>query len=434
MSGARQGGALLFIESNTSGTGRLFVHAARELGFAPVLVTATPAKYAYLSQPGAPEVVTAPTDGEDALHRLIAERFGGGAGVAGITSSSEYFIARAAALAARFGLAGPDSASVAAARDKSVQRRVLAAGGVPTPGFRVAASAPEAIWAAREIGTPVVVKPVGGSGSVGVRACATSLEVGRHAATLLSQAAAVGADRRVLVEQLLTGSEFSVEVFSGRVVGITRKHLGSPPFFVESGHDYPAAVAPDVARALTETVTRATELLGLGWGPLHWELRVQDGLAYPIEVNPRLAGGFIPELVRHAQGIDLIRETLRLVVGAEPELEPARHRHASIRFLFAPAAGKLRAVEGVDDARALDAVADVTLYRAPGETLAIHGDFRDRIGHVVACADEFDDACAAADRALGAVRVVVEPPAAPREVVQVAGARISSARVPEAAA
>ena len=429
-----QGRALLFIESNTSGTGRLFVHAARELGYAPVLVTATPAKYAYLQQPGAPDVIVAPTDDEDSLHRLVVDRFGGGAGVAGITSSSEYFIARAAGLAARFGLAGPHAASVAAARDKSHQRRVLAAGGVPTPGFRVAASAPEAIWAAREIGTPVVVKPVGGSGSVGVRACATSVEVGRHAATLLSQAAATGADRRVLVEQLLTGPEFSVEVFSGHVVGITRKHLGQPPFFVESGHDYPAVVPADVARALAETVARSTELLGLGWGPLHWELRVQDGLAYPIEVNPRLAGGFIPELVRHAQGIDLIRETVRLVVGEAPAVEPLRHRHASIRFLFAPVAGTLRAVEGVEEARASDSVADVTLYRAVGETLTIHGDFRDRIGHVVACADDFHAACDAAERARDTVRVVMEPPAAPREVVQVAGARISGVRVPEGAA
>jgi argininosuccinate lyase len=433
MSPGRQGGALLFVESNTSGTGRLFVHAAREMGFAPVLVTAAPGKYAYLGQAGAPEVVTLPRVDDAALDRLVAERFGGGAGVAGVTSSSEYWIATAAALAARLGLPGPHAGSVAAARDKSVQRRVLAAGGVPTPAFRVAASAPEAIWAAREIGTPVVVKPVGGSGSVGVRACATSVEVGRHAATLLSQAAAAGADRRVLVEQLLTGPEFSVEVFSGRVVGITRKHLGEPPFFVESGHDYPAVVPGDVARALTGTVTRATGLLGLGWGPLHWELRVQDGLAYPIEVNPRLAGGFIPELVRQAQGIDLIRETLRLVVGQAPGLEPARHAHASIRFLFAPAAGRLAAVEGVDEVRSADGVTDVTLYRSVGETLAIHGDFRDRIGHVVACCDGFDAACAAAERARGAVRVVMEPAGA-REVVRVPGARIAGARVPEGAA
>jgi biotin carboxylase len=208
----------------------------------------------------------------------------------------------------------------------------------------------------------------------------------------------------VLVEAMVVGPEFSVEVFSGRVVGITRKHLGEPPFFVESGHDYPAPVSGELAATLADTVRRATSLLGLGWGPLHWELRVRDGVAFPIEVNPRLAGGFIPELVRHAQGIDLIRETLRLVVGETPEPEAARHRHASIRFLFAPRPGRLAAVEGMDAARAVEGVVDVALYRAVGEELTVEGDFRDRIGHVVACADESGAACEAAERGQGAVR------------------------------
>ena len=44
--------ALLFVESNTSGTGRLFVQRARELGYRPVLITTRPEKYAYLAQPG----------------------------------------------------------------------------------------------------------------------------------------------------------------------------------------------------------------------------------------------------------------------------------------------------------------------------------------------------------------------------------------------
>ena len=410
--------AVLFVESNTSGTGRLFALTARDLGYHPVLVTARPEKYAYLALEGAPEVLAVPRVDEDELHRLIRERYAGGAGVAGITSSSEYFIATAAALAARFGLPGPDAASVRAARDKSHQRRVLSAGGIPTPAFRVATSAAKAEAAAREIGAPVVVKPLAGSGSVGVRACATPAEAAGHAAALLGQAA-TEAERRVLVEALVAGPEFSVEVFSGRIVGITRKHLGEPPFFVEAGHDYPAAVPADVARALTDTVTRATALLGLGWGPLHWELRVHGGEAFPMEVNPRLAGGFIPELVRHAEGIDLIRETLRLVVGEAPEPVPARHRHASIRFLFAPRPGRLSAAEGIEAARAAEGVVDVALYRSPGEELTVEGDFRDRIGHVVACADGAGEAAAAAERARDAVRIRVD--GAPRPVLVAEG-------------
>lgn len=407
MSAASAGKALLFIESNTSGTGRLFARTARDMGFHPVLVTTRPEKYAYLSEEGAPEVAVVPGMDEDALHGVIAERWGGADGVAGITSSSEYWIATAAALAARFHLPGPDAASVRAARDKSWQREVLGAGGVPVPPFRAVAGVDEAVAAAREIGLPVVLKPVDGSGSVGVRACADAAEVEAHAAALFAD----GGNARVLVEGLVAGDEYSVEVFSGRVVGITRKHLGAPPFFVEAGHDYPAEVPGAVASALTDSVTRGTALLGLGWGPLHWELRMdQRGRAVPMEVNPRLAGGFIPELVRHAQGIDLIRETLRLVVGWQPELAPARARYASIRFLFAPGAGRLAAVEGMAEARARPDVVDVSAYRRAGDEIAVHGDFRDRVGHVVACADRADAAARAAEEARDAVRLRIDAP------------------------
>src|SRR5215213_2373094 len=174
MSAPRAGKALLFVESNTSGTGRLFARTARNLGFHPVLITTRPGKYADLAEEGAPEVVVVPRVDEDELHALAAARWGGAAGVAGITSSSEYFIATAAALAARFGLPGPDAASVRAARDKSWQRRALSQAGLPAPEFHVVASAGQAEDATRRIGVPVVVKPVDGSGSVGVRACGSA--------------------------------------------------------------------------------------------------------------------------------------------------------------------------------------------------------------------------------------------------------------------
>ena len=47
--------ALVFVESNTSGTGALFVRVAREMGFRPVLVSANPGRYAFVHAPGAAE-------------------------------------------------------------------------------------------------------------------------------------------------------------------------------------------------------------------------------------------------------------------------------------------------------------------------------------------------------------------------------------------
>lgn len=411
------GRAVIFIESNTSGTGQTFVRTAAEMGFVPVLVSTRPERYAFAAaEPGLRVRTVADTGDIGALAESLAEAYGGGAGIAAVTSSSEYSIPVAAALARRFGLPGPDPDAIARSRDKGYQRTRLAEAGVGVPPFREAGSAEAAVEAARALGWPVVVKPVDGSGSVGVRLCADETAVAAHAAALLSRGAnerGIAPAPRLLVEAMAQGAEFSVETFSGRIIGITRKHLGPLPDFVETGHDYPAFASPEDERALADAVLRGTEALGLGWGPQHWELRVDAGRAAVIEVNPRLAGGFIPELVRRAQGIDLVRATLELATGGTPDVDARSARSASIRFLLSPGDGTLAAPEGVDDAARVPGVEEVRMYRAPGDAIVRAGDFRDRVGHVVAVADVAEDARRAAERGRDAVRLRLEPAAAP---------------------
>lgn len=410
------GRAVIFIESNTSGTGQTFVRTAGEMGFVPVLVTTKPERYAFAAgEPGLRVMSVADTADADALHRALADAFGGGAGIAAVTSSSEYSIPVAAALARRLGLPGPDPDAIERCRDKGYQRTRLHAAGVGVPPFREADSVPSAVEAARALGWPVVVKPVDGSGSVGVRLCEDESAVAAHAGALLARGAnerGIAPAPRLLVEALARGAEFSVETFSGRVIGITRKHLGALPDFVETGHDYPACAAPEEERALVDAVLRGTEALGLGWGPQHWELRVEGDRAAVIEVNPRLAGGFIPELVRRAQGIDLVRATLELATGGAPDVAAKAARFASIRFLLSPGDGTLGAPSGLDDAAAVPGVEEVRMYKAPGDAVVRAGDFRDRVGHVVAGADTPEAARAAAEAGRDAVRLHLQPEAA----------------------
>jgi biotin carboxylase len=126
-----------------------------------------------------------------------------------------------------------------------------------------------------------------------------------------------------------------------------------------------------------------------------------------IEINPRLAGGFIPELVRQATGIDLIEQTLLAAVGRSLPLRPTHLQHASIRFVLTPACGVLEAVEGLDEARAMPSVTDVEFYRRVGDQLCIHGDFRDRVGHVIALDQSFDRSALAAENARQTIRLRV---------------------------
>ena len=231
---------LALVESNTTGTGRAFAVAARARGLRPVLLSGRPDRYPWVAE-DAVDVVLADTTRTASV--VAAARAAGGGALAGVTTSSEYFVAVTARAAATLGLPGADPAAVQRCRDKRGQRHAFADFGVPAPAFATAGTPKEAVEAATEVGFPVVVKPADGTGSRGVRLCADPVEVSEHTATLLARRH----DERgqptlpaVLIEQYISGPEVSVETFGTALVGITVKHLGPQPFFVESGHDFPA--------------------------------------------------------------------------------------------------------------------------------------------------------------------------------------------------
>ena len=401
---------LVLVESNTSGTGRLFARTARKLGVRPILLADSPARYSYAAEEQL-DVIEIDTSDEAAVLAACSELDG----VAGITSSSEYYIHTAASVAQTLGLPGPPREAIAICRDKYAQRRCFKRAGVGTPDFRAVRSVEQAVNAARLLGFPVVVKPVSGTGSLGVTLCVGDREVEFHADALLQQRRnerGLTIPQQTLVEELAQGPEYSVETFGAAVIGITRKHLGPWPNFVEVGHDFPADVSPAVEQMIVQEVISATTALGLNWGPAHIELRVTPDGPKIIEVNPRLAGGYIPELVRLATGIDLIEETLRLTLGQEPQLSRKLQRTASIRFVLSPDEGVLDQWEGLDRARQVQGVEEVQAYATAGTHLSLRGDFRDRIGHVIASGETLAAATVAVVLASSLVHPVVCSPAA----------------------
>ena len=289
-------------------------------GLRPVLlVPRCPARYPYVATDGVDARVVDTMDLAAVLDACAPST----ARCAGVTSSSEYFIAIASGDGPRPGLPHPDPAAIRACRDKHAQRETLAAPGLPVPAFAAATSPAEAVAAADEIG------PAGGGqagrapGSVAIRRCATSTRSGPPRAPCCGTTrptSALPPQSFVMVEQYLSGAEFSVETLDARVVGITAKHLGPEPYFVEIGHDFPAPAARRrrAPRRRRRPGRAACARARLGPGPRRAALHGPAG-ARIVEVNPRLAGGMIPRMVEQATGIDM--------VGTPSRGPPGRPRH-----------------------------------------------------------------------------------------------------------
>jgi len=407
MAGTRK--VMLFVESNTSGTGRLMLQAARTRGYEPVLLAADVARYRFAAEDGI-GVVQADTTDAAAIVTLFRER-SWRSRLAGVLSTSEYFIAVASEVAARLDLPGPAIAAVRAARDKDSQHRRLSAAGVPVPAGTVVRRVDEIERVASRLHFPVVAKPTMGSGSTGARLCVGVEELQEHVTRLLAARAnerGLPVPSEALLQEYIDGPQYSVETLGLQVVGITANHIGPPPCFVEVGHEHPAELDPIAARQLRTVARRALAALGLTWGPAHVELRMAAGGPRVIEVNARLAGGWIPELVRLSSGVDLIAGIVDLSAGHPLRIRRRHRRIACIRFLVADRDGVITAVTGADGTAMADGVVDVRLYKHVGEDVRCFGDFRDRIGHAISVAENPLAAIAAAEQALKCLSVRVE--------------------------
>ncbi|MER8824004.1 acetyl-CoA carboxylase biotin carboxylase subunit family protein [Mesorhizobium sp. M0991] len=374
--------ALILVEGSTRGTGLLFVQAAQRLGLCPITLSAKPTQYDYLVAENL-NAIRVDTNNLDALIRECSQ-LRATYDIAGITSIQDSFYATAAKLCQYFELPGPNPVSIERCCDKFAQRQLLAEAGVPIPAYGVATNAAEVQSAAAKIGLPVVLKPVNGSGSRGVRLCRNLDELAAHTAYLLGGKHIWRSSPRVLVEEFAQGPHYCAEIVGNEVVGIVAAELGPPPYFVFREITFPALVTDNEHDRIVDVSLSCLQALGLGWGPTNIDLRWTKHGPVVIEVNPRLSGAPDPQLVQLAYGVDLITEHIKLVIGDKLNLR-RRHSHtAAARILLPDRDGTLDRIGGERRAAAVSGVAEVNLYVEPKTPIIRKGDSGDWIGYVIA--------------------------------------------------
>ncbi|WP_271619403.1 ATP-grasp domain-containing protein [Bradyrhizobium sp. CCBAU 51745] len=395
--------AAIFIESNTTGSGADFILRARELGLVPIFVTASPERYGFLSRISNVELHTCDTFSESDV-RAVIDSIATDMRIALLTTSSDFYLYTAALEARRRGLTGPDPNAIALCQDKERQATALRAAGIGVPHSATVRAECDISHAIKKIGLPAVAKPISGTGSIGV----TFVDTETSAADALRKLLGTTNDVRgrpiqpgALLMSYVAGEEYSVEVLDSKIIGVTRKHLGPLPHFVEIGHDIPAPMLSRLRVKIEDEALRAIQVLRHVKGPAHVELRVGEDCVTIIEVNPRLAGGSIPTLFRYTTGFDPVLAVLRSLLGMS-SLPLRGGAHGSIRFIVPAREGPfaLPQCEHLVDRFGL---AEFVLYHTPPIEFRRRNDFRDRIGHVIAVGD---DPAAVARRAEAAVAFI----------------------------
>jgi D-alanine-D-alanine ligase len=217
----------------------------------------------------------------------------------------------------------------ALAMDKEVAKQILAASGLDVPrGVVVRGTGKADLDAARSVGLPAFVKPVGSGSSVGASIVTTDAELAP------AIEAALPYDERVLVEEQIRGRELTVPVIGNDdltalpVIEILTKR----PFFDysakydagESEEVCPAEIPPAVAKRAQDLAVRAHRALHCR-GMSRLDLMWSGDRIVALEVNTipgMTANSLLPKAAR-AAGIEFGDLLARFVDWA---LEDARRR------------------------------------------------------------------------------------------------------------
>ncbi|CAN5512860.1 N/A [soil metagenome] len=405
----------VFVESNTTGTGRLAVELLVDEGADVTFVTQKRDRYPFLAteRPGL-HVVACDTNDSAVLEARLRE-IARARPIDALLTFSTFYVTAVAEVARRLGLPGLDPEAANLCHQKHLGRQRFRRDGLPTPDFWVVSTEAEVEEVARTVTYPCVVKPVAESGSAGVRLIESPEALRAHYRTLAGRTINERGQPlfgEVLIETLLTGPELSVETltFGGttRVIGITQKRLSEPPWFVELGHVFPAELDEGARTSVERAVRAGLVAVGLDFGPAHTELRMTEEGPVIVEINPRLAGGMIPELVRWATGIDLLRAVLALALGESPAAQATRDEVAGIRFFTARRPGILRDARGLDDVRKLATVRDVRIDKPTGASVRAAECATDRLGYVIAAGPDREAVVRDLDSALALVELVID--------------------------
>ncbi|WP_208905789.1 ATP-grasp domain-containing protein [Streptomyces melanosporofaciens] len=389
---------LLVVESWVGSMSRLLPRAIRESGHEFTFLTRDLHHY-LRSAPegtahpllGARNVITADTNDTEALLPEV-QRLHAVFGFDGAITSCDYYLPTVARIAGHLGLPGPAPEAVHNACRKDATRRVLAEAGVPGPRFAVHEEWADIARAAREIGYPLVVKPVDLCAGMYVRRVDDDAQLAAAFEALADFPVNARGQRRtpaVLLEELLDGPEVSVETVSHggavHVVGVTDKSVGGAPAFIETGHMFPAALTAVDTEAAEQTALGALKALGLVDGVVaHTEIKLTSAGPRVVEVNPRPAGNRITELVRHVTGIDLAAACVDVALGCAPILRRTDTglRSAAIGFLVPERTGTLASLDGAG-LRDAPGVLEVQLAE-PGRQVKAAGSNNEYLGHVMA--------------------------------------------------
>ncbi|MEU8627275.1 ATP-grasp domain-containing protein [Streptomyces sp. NPDC048669] len=409
---------ILMVECNPNGIAG--IANALQLGHDVTFVSADPDFYlgasplaeAAFAHPKCDVIKSVEAFSIDELERL-AKEIHAAKPVHGVTTYSEYHTVHAASVARSLGLPGMSVEGALNARHKHRTRLTLEHTDVRQPRFVAVADPKDMAAAVHEIGFPCVVKPSDGTASLHVLLLRDDQELTDYLADLAKvddYGRGVTRIPEIVVEEFIEGELVSVEACvlqGGEIVnlGITDRNLSGFPYFIEMGLTYFRG-HPLEAELFTMN-EKVLKGLGVDFGFIHAEYFLAADGPVLCEVNGRLTGGIVPQLMELSSGVNPYLEVIRQALGERPELPFPGEVIAGGHWFGSPVDGEIVSI-GFDRLKGTPGFEEALAYAKPGRTVSrLSKSNFDWLGHLIYTGKDRDEAAGRVRAALDDIEFTI---------------------------
>ena len=229
----------------------------------------------------------------------------------------------AAYVAEKLGLPGNPYESVKLCTQKDLFRKFLLDNGFNSPKAKGYTKYEDALEELREYKLPVMVKPVDSSGSKGVVKVHDETEL----KAAVDEALSYSRGKRFIVEEFIEKKGYQVSgdgfSYNGKLVFTSYGNelyssAGGTREYVALGEFWPSLLSDDLKKKIDDELQRLITALGMKTCAYNIEVILdKDDNVYVLELGPRNGGSYIPQLIKYATGVDLIKYTILGAVGED---------------------------------------------------------------------------------------------------------------------
>ena len=381
---------IVFIETNKSGSSREAIKAAEKLNFFTVLLTK---KTKFINErtifPDVHQMIFTDINDYDNILTTIEKLNKSGKNIKGIFSFIDPYVYMAARLSEKFCSNIVSTKAIHHMENKILTRNVLKDLPISLNYsiYKPTESLSSFFKKNNKINFPLIVKSPKSTGSKDVLLVKNKDQLILSIQSLLNKLP----NEEILLEEYIDGPQYLVEILvqDGKVhiIAVIEQEITFFERFIVTGYSLLGRVEKRLYNSLFNAINSVIQAFNMKNGACHLELRKIDNVWKLIEINPRISGGAMNDIIEIGHGINLVQETIRLMLGNKPSLVKKHYKYVYAHYLTVKSTGKLIRVTGKNRSSKYPGVEKVFIKPKKGTTLKPPTSMGHRCGYVLAAAD-----------------------------------------------